>query len=528
MRRPGPRTVLLAVLAAGLIVRLLLVLVVYPAQGYSGDMSLFLQWGRELLANGPGAFYAADSNANYPPLAILLLAGLQEISTLLAPLFGTTSGHLAAVLLKVPSVLADVATAWIIAWTARRRAGVWAAVVAAAVYLVLPAIWIDSALWGQLDSILVLGSMAALALLVAERNLLATVVAIATLLCKPQGIVIALVVVTVVVVRSLRRDDGRRHVGRMFVTGAVALTELCAIVVPFDYEHLASTGLASIPIVGDIAGFVAQSTGSAGLYPVLSANAFNIWAVIGSPSLAATMGSGTSTWLQDSMTVAGVSANVIGSAGLLVVLVAVLAGLIVRSDGFAVVFGYTVLAAAFFAFPTRVHERYLIPVFAAAAVLAAGFVWRMLVVVFIGVCNAANLVAVLAGGVRSSVQSSGSGTAGTGGRGGFGGFGDRGGGAGGGRTFGGGTGGQAFGGGGGLGGGTGFGGGATSIQLPFGDLARNEVVVGVVSIAQTGAAAVLAIAWLIFIGRALRDSASPAPERAAVDENPPMLADHPV
>jgi hypothetical protein len=159
-----------------------------------------------------------------------------------------------------------------------------------------------------------------------------------------------------------------------------------------------------------------------------------------------------------------------------------------------------VLAFAFYAVPTRVHERYLVPFFAVGAILAAGSIRGVAAFVGAGVLNAINLHAVLAAPLQIGRGFGGGGFNG-GGTNGSGGLG-RGGG-----PAGGGFGGDGVGGG-------GLGSSFTSIQLPFAELARSQFVVEVVAVGQTLALIGLLAAWIFVLVR--------APERAGLGARLPI------
>src|SRR5437588_9450188 len=148
------RALLLAVLGAGLLLRLWLAYVVFPGQGFASDIRLFAGWARSLAATGPGAFYASDPTANYPPAYVYVLWLLGRV----AP------GDALGPLLKLPAILADVGIAALLARLGGRWLGWRAGVAAAALYLFIPATWYDSALWGQVDAVSALAMMTALVL----------------------------------------------------------------------------------------------------------------------------------------------------------------------------------------------------------------------------------------------------------------------------------------------------------------------------------------------------------------------------
>jgi hypothetical protein len=493
------KLVLPGILAAGLAFRVVLALVIFPGQGFAGDMNAFLTWAGGIADRGPAAFYGRDSSANYPPVSILMYWGLAAASHPLAALTGTTASQALLILLKLPAIVADVVTGAIAYTLARDWKGRRVGLIAATLFMVVPPIWYVSALWGQIDSVLTMFSLAALALLIKGRTQLAVVAAVLAVLVKPQGIWVVLVVGVVLLATLLRRSEtGQRRVARLLTSIGLGLAVGLALVLPFDYEKLAGARTAGIPVVGDLVGLFNQSVSTGQLFPVLTANAYNIWALVGDPSLAQSIGTGTSVWSPDTTTVFGIAAGVIGTVAFGVVVLAVVVGLVIRHDRVGVLLGYTVLSYGFFTLPTRVHERYLLPVFATAAVLAAPYLWRIVAYALASLLQLINLHAVLAASLGIVIQDAGGNQSQLGGGPPRGGGGQSGGGPGG-----GGPGGGSPGGGGPGGGGQGRGGGdgsrATNISLPFSDIARAEWMVYAVSIAQTAIIVGLLVGWILVL-----------------------------
>jgi hypothetical protein len=494
---------LLALLGAGLAWRLVLAYAVYPGQGYATDLGLYWQWAQSLAAGGPGSFYASTGSANYPPLYLYVLWPLGIIGQ--------------PALLKVPAILADAGIAAVVYGLGLRLRGARAGLVAAALFLILPVSWYDSALWGQTEAIGTLVVAVALLLLVDGWSEAALLTAVLAVLVKPQYAIGLGVVVPVLVRRHLLRQGsgpvprlGRvtgaldrwtggllRDQGPRRLASSVVLATVVGllVLVPFDLDTYAPASLAGLPVIGDAAGFLGLLGRLGSEFSVITANAFNPWALAGDPSLASTIGSGSATWIADTNPVLGdLAAAQVGAIALVAVGLAVAGGLLVRDGVEAVLLGFTVLALAFFVLPTRVHERYLFPFFATAAALAAPSVAGAAGYLVTNLLATANLHAILAGNVFTRQP----GTGGFGGRGGFGG----------------GTGGGGF-------GGAGFGGGFRSIDIPLGGLARSEAVVEVVAIGLTVALVVLLAAWVRLVvrgptRRAARggDSASPGASAA--------------
>jgi hypothetical protein len=110
---------------------------------------------------------------------------------------------------------------------------------------------------------------------------------------------------------------------------------------------------------------------------MLTVNAFNGWALVGPYPLSHVLSTPNYSWTYDSQSVLGLSAVGLGTGVFAAIALVVVAALAWRSDRTAILLGITVLAVAFFAVPTRVHERYLFPAFAVGALLAAASIgWR--------------------------------------------------------------------------------------------------------------------------------------------------------
>ena len=475
---------LLGLLGAGLVLRLALAFVVFPNAGYAGDLGQFWQWARSLAAGGPGTFYASVPSANYPPAYLYVLWPLGAIGD--------------PALLKLPAILADLGIAALLYIIGTRWRDARTGLVAAALFLFLPVSWYDSALWGQVDAVGTVVVLAALLLLIDGWSEAALATAVLAVLVKPQYAIGLGIVLPVLVRRHLFRPGsgpvtalGPRMAGldaalggllreqgpRRLATSAV-LAALVTIVVllPFDIAVYAPASLADVPVIGHIAGLGGLFGRLGSEFSVLTANAFNPWALVGDPSLAQVVGGGSGAWLADSLPVlGGIPAVTVGAAMLAAVGLLVAGGLLVRDGPTPILLGFTILALAFFVLPTRVHERYLFPFFAAGALLAAPGVLRIAGLAMVAVLNTVNLHAVLAGNLVIGT-----------GRGGFGG----------------GTGGPA-GATGGFGGGRGFGGGAGfgSIDLPWGDVARSETAVTLVALGGVVALVVLLATWAVVLVR---------------------------
>ncbi len=282
---------------------------------------------------------------------------------------------------------------------------------------------------------------------------------------------------------------------RLGTSAVVAGLALILPIVPFDIARFGPASLADVPVLGQLGGLAGLYASAGGEFAVLTANAYNAWALVGSNPLATAIGAQGGSWTPDSVAVLGGVPAVLVGAGLLALVGLVVAfGLLIRDDRLAIVLGFALVAFAFYALPTRVHERYLFPFFAAAALLVSGAAARALAYGIVGVANAINIHAVLAAplSIGASLRSGGgdgsaSGFAGRAGAQGTAGIPPGIGGPGEGDGVTGGV------------GGTGGGHGFASIHLPLADLARSEPVVIAVALGQTLALGVLVVAWVAVV-----------------------------
>jgi dolichyl-phosphate-mannose-protein mannosyltransferase len=396
-RMPAWRRLLPAIglLAAGLAFRLAIAYVA-RGQGAQDDLATFVSWAGTLATSGPGTFYAQADSANYPPgyMYVLWLVGVL--------------GNGAA-LVKTTAILADVGIAALLFVAGRRWLGERVGLAAAALYLFVPVTWSDSAIWGQVDAVGALAMLGAILLLVEGWSEPAAAVAGLAIITKPQDLVVLVAVVPVLVRRHLlavgRGAVAPRGLERLgpgpirLVTSAAAFLAVVVVgVLPFDVTRFAPESVAGIPGLAQLAGLAGLVGSDAGHYPVITVYAFNLWALVGHPSVATVIStsSGEMGWTSDTIPlVAGIPAFTIGTALLVACGLVVAAGLLFRDDRQAILLGFALAAFAFYALPTRVHERYLLPFFAPAALLAAPSLRWAAGYVALACLNALNLHALL-------------------------------------------------------------------------------------------------------------------------------------
>jgi Gpi18-like mannosyltransferase len=308
------------------------------AKGYAADISTFSAWASH-AAEGLTAFYSPGYFADYPPGYIYVLWLIGKLRILAGLDFGTP---LFMVLLKLPAMLADCATAWLLYRLARRRKMPGAGAVAlAALYAFNPAVILDSAIWGQVDSVLTFFILLGVQLL-ERRPAGAAASFAAALLIKPQALIFAPLPMLWFAVRALRGD--RQVRADLLVFAGTAIVIFCLAIFPFAAQE--SPGW----IIGKYGATLAS-------YPYASLNAYNLFALVGAnyaPAGQPFLVLSYATW------------------GNIFIVLSVLFSVWVAFAGKETSrFWYlaTFLCASVFVLSAKMHERYLFP----ALALALGF-----------------------------------------------------------------------------------------------------------------------------------------------------------
>jgi len=322
-----------------------------PDAGFAADLNSFRGWASELGTRGPWGFYTRGIFVDYLPGYMWVLWALGSLSALV------TGSADPGVLVKLPAILADglliVATARLAADLGASRRGQLTAAVAMAAG---PMVWIDSAVWGQVDSVGTAAILYSLSALIRGKTVRGAIFAALAAVLKPQfGILIPIVGVLAFVRARSARDPWAFIVAGLAGAATIALAAL-----PF--------GL-TLP---DVLTKIAEAAGG---YPYLSVNAWNPWALI---SVAGRSVAGSSGWASDIAPLAliGIPGIAVGSAAIAAAILLVMR--YVRHDSTErTVTAVAILAIAFFVLPTRVHERYLFPAIPLTIALAAARpAWR--------------------------------------------------------------------------------------------------------------------------------------------------------
>lgn len=300
------------------------------SRGFDTDINCFASWADRIYRLGPGGFYSPDVFTDYPPGYMYLLWGIGALRDLLGIEYGALP-HL--ILLKLPSILCDLGCGFIVYRETRKKYSHSRAFFLSAAYLFNPAVILNSAVWGQVDSVFTLVLACMCLSLVKERLVPAYVCFFAALFIKPQALFLAPVLLFAVLDQIILKDFGVVNLLRHFAYGILVLCAAALLCAPF--------GLSNV---------LAQYTSTVASYPYAAVNAYNLWGFLGL------------NWIGQTQTFMSLPYYIYGyGAVLLSVAFAAIFSLKKRSDREKYPLLGAFLTVSFFVFSVRMHERYLYP-----------------------------------------------------------------------------------------------------------------------------------------------------------------------
>lgn len=315
---PGHEKILmLTLLGVGLLLRLAAATLM---DGHN-DINIFKGWASS-AANNFFQFYAGARTSDYPPLYIYILYLIGKIAAIPA----VNSYY--TILLKLPSIAADIASSYLIYRLARKYLTLEISVLLAAFYIFNPAVFINSTFWGQVDSFFTLIVIAAVSLLSEKKIGLSAALFAAAVLMKPQGIIF----LPVLFFELVRQKNFKI----LLKAAVIALSTAAIIILPFSYNK----GLLWIY------NLFSKTTAE---YPYAAVNAFNLFSLFGK------------NYVKDATNQFLFSYH---SWGIIFIVLITLLAWFIYIKGNSRVFAPAaalLLITGVFNLSTRMHERYLFP-----------------------------------------------------------------------------------------------------------------------------------------------------------------------
>jgi len=261
------------ILALGLLVRLGAAFL----PGFAVDLGTFQGWSMQLAGQGPWNFYTPDPFPDWAPGYMYVLWFIGGLNTVFE--FG---GHLYWYLLKLPSIAADLASAYLLYLILEGQKPAvrsWAV----ALYLLNPVVLLVGPVWGQVDSLLAFFLLFTVYYLARGRTLAAAVVYTIGFLTKPQ----ALAALPIFVFWGLRQEVHRvlpalSASGDLLARAAEFVRVFAVRVWPVPAAALAVAFVMVFAFFpSNPFGIIDQLSDSQKLYPFNSFFAFNFWEMFG-------------------------------------------------------------------------------------------------------------------------------------------------------------------------------------------------------------------------------------------------------
>lgn len=294
----------------------------YSSEGFTTDLDTFKSWANLANSVGFGQIYHEDIFLDYPPGYLYVLVFLEKLRLLLGLPMESQAYSL---LIKMPSILADLFCGGAVLLLAQRKLGEKSALLLSGAYLFCPAVFLNSAQWGQADSFCTAILLGSLLLLYQEWYIPSAVLYGLSIACKPQMFIFAPLYLFFAL---KRRRFGMLGLGVLLAVGTLLLTAL-----PFTQDF-------------NFLWLLERYQSTLDYYSFYSVNAYNFWSLIGW------------NWKALPAGLAGDALDLLGA-----VIATVLCGVwVFRSKSRAVVFYCpALLMAAMYAFSVKMHERYLFP-----------------------------------------------------------------------------------------------------------------------------------------------------------------------
>ncbi|SRR6266487_176749 len=349
-------TALLTILAASAVMRASLL----PVAG-SADLFLLRAFAERLADVGPHDYYLANYQ-HYLPGYLYILWGIGELFQLTPVRTASDTTHI--IILKLPANVFDSATAILVFEILRKRSSGYLAPLAAGLYLFNPAIFYNSAIWGQFDAVPTFFMLLAFYLFTKEKYEFSAAAMAISLLVKTQTVCLLPIYSLAFILRAPPK--------RVLISAALALALLALVPLPFFWTD---------PLLG-LPSLVQHQQD---YYSFDSVNAFNLWWILAGLEV-------------DSASYLGLSHQTWGRVLWLIAQVAIGFWLVRRQrDDWSVYWAASLSLFAFFILPTRIHERYLFPFFSFFLISASVSRNRILLValyVCVSVFHFLNLYAV--------------------------------------------------------------------------------------------------------------------------------------
>ncbi len=315
-----------------------LILAVY-FDGHS-DISCFKYWASRVSSVGPSRFYTEEVLTDYPPGYMYILAIVGAVRKLFGIAYDSVKY---TVLVKTPPMLADILTGILIYRIALKRWNKKQAVIIMCLYLFNPVIYLNSAVWGQVDSVFTLTVLLVCWLVYEDKLHLAYFAYGIGMMIKPQMSMFTPILIYALLEKIFTGRDPENGSVRLKFSFKEFRHQMT-----YCIPAILMTFLIALPF--GIVTVIKQFFETMGSYPYATVNAYNLWGAMGLDWAPQTDKFGHLTYAQWGMLFIAV-----------IVITSALIWLANFNDRTRYILIGIFICAGMFTLSVRMHERYIYP-----------------------------------------------------------------------------------------------------------------------------------------------------------------------
>ena len=317
---------------------LLRMVVAYLTKGHPTDMNCWNAWGGRVASGGFNGFYAPDYFCDYPPGYMYVLGFIGWLGNSLH-----LSAEASALLYKMPGILADFGIACLVYRIAEKKINPKTSLLLGMLVILNPVMGFNSAVWGQIESVLTLCLLLSLYLILEKKFVWSAVLYIVAVLLKPQ----ALLVAPVYLFRFFETKDWKM-IGKSILA---VLAAYFVLTIPFSpaWQEAGSFGARFLGSLNPV-WLIEKYTSTLGSYNYFTINAFNFYGLL------------NFNW--KSLDIPGLTGLLSGINWALILLAVGIAFVMfvkIKSPSGRIFLPAYMIIAFLFTFGFKMHERYLIP-----------------------------------------------------------------------------------------------------------------------------------------------------------------------
>lgn len=243
------------------------VLLAINISGYTVDINCFEAWSLRMAEVGPSGFYTPDYFCDYPPGAMLLL---WPVGFLLRAAGQNES--LKLLIVKLPALLCDIAGAACLYAYAQKRINIVAGAVLCCLYLFNPAVLVNGAAWGQMDSVLSFLLMLTVFAAMDEDWKRALPLFTVSALIKPQALLFAPIGLAWLILALLTQKKMQRKTVLKQIAAGMGIALLAALLITLPFSiHQPWNWLVTL-YADTLSSYAYATLNTANLYYLIGAN----------------------------------------------------------------------------------------------------------------------------------------------------------------------------------------------------------------------------------------------------------------